>query len=157
MRCNNIDPRAKDFFSYNPITGEIIWIKDMKRRKHKGVLAGCINGCGYLQVQLKGVMILGHRLAWYLYNGEDPKDQIDHINGVRNDNRIHNLRVVSHRENLQNCISHREGRLVGASFYSRDGNWRADIQIDGKKKHIGYYETEQEAHEAYVNKLQEVH
>jgi hypothetical protein len=83
--------------------------------------------------------------------------EVDHINGRKNDNRYKNLRSVTHRENTQNKICHRNGRLVGTYKYKKN-KWAARIQINGKRKSLGLFNTEQEAHESYireVNKLKE--
>jgi len=80
---------------------------------------------------------------------------IDHINGERSDNRLENLRVVTHRENNQNRKHHREGRLVGASFNKAFAEtpkpWQSRIRINGKTKHLGFFKTEIEANKAYTN------
>ena len=81
--------------------------------------------------------------------------EIDHINGDRIDNRIENLRLVTRRENQQNQKIHRAGRLAGTYYnkiYHNDKiyhYWLSQIKIDSKQIHVGYYKTEQEAHEAY--------
>lgn len=83
-----------------------------------------------------------------------PKE-VDHVNGKRNDNRIMNLRSVTHRENGQNRIEHRNGRLVGACFVKSKNKWKSQIEINGKAKHLGYYISELEAHKSYVNVMQD--
>ncbi len=106
---------------------------------------------GYCQVNFNGRMIKYHVIIWILSTGKDiPQGMdIDHINGNEIDNRIDNLRIVTHRVNMQNRKTHRAGRLVGATYYKRYGNWRSQIVIDKNNINIGYYKTEQEAHEAY--------
>ena len=106
---------------------------------------------GYCRVWLNGTKILYHVIIWILSTGKDiPQGmEIDHINGNKIDNRIENLRLVTKRENSQNSEIHRKGRLVGATYYKRYGNWRSQIKIDENNIGIGYYKTEQEAHEAY--------
>jgi hypothetical protein len=106
---------------------------------------------GYCQVWLNRGTVMYHNIIWVLSTGEDiPQGlEIDHINGDRIDNRIENLRVVSHRQNNQNKGIHRKGHLVGAGFYKRYGKYRARIRINSKLIFLGYFKTEQEAHEAY--------
>lgn len=81
---------------------------------------------------------------------------IDHINGVRCDNRLDNLRIVTSRENSQNKVCHRQGKLVGASLRNKGINlkkpWQSAIKINGKRKSLGYFATELEAHQTYMAK-----
>ena len=109
------------------------------------------DGHGYCQVMLNGRMILYHVIIWILSTGEDiPQGmEIDHINGNKLDNRIENLRVVSHRINTQNKKVHRDGNLVGSGFDKRDKRYRPKIQINSKDIYLGCFNTEQEAHKAY--------
>ena len=109
------------------------------------------DGNGYCRVRFNGRMVLYHVIVWILSTGKGiPQGrEIDHINGNKIDNRIENLRLVTKRGNSQNSEIHRKGRLVGATYYKRYGNWRSQIKIDENNISIGYYKTEQEANEAY--------
>lgn len=91
-------------------------------------------------------------MALYIY-GVWPSKQIDHINGIRHDNRLVNLREVSYRVNQQNLSYHREGRLVGATWNKRQEKWVAQIKLHGKQRGLGSFASEQEAHEAYLYAL----
>lgn len=82
-------------FSYDPDTGIIT--RDDRRNSN-----GCHNADGYLQLKIKKVKYLAHRLAWFLYYDEWPESEMDHINRNRTDNRICNLRVVDRRTNVMN-------------------------------------------------------
>ena len=106
---------------------------------------------GYCQVRFNVRMVLYHVIVWILSTGKDiPQGMdIDHINGNKIDNRIDNLRIVTHRVNMQNRKTHRAGRLVGASYRKGHNDWQSKIVIDKTSIKIGYYKTEQEAHEAY--------
>jgi hypothetical protein len=106
---------------------------------------------GYCQVKFNGTTIRYHTIIWILSTGKDIPEsmEIDHINGNKLDNRIENLRVVSHRINIQNMKVHRDGQLVGCAFNKRDKRYVPNIQINSKLIHLGYFNTEQEAHEAY--------
>lgn len=106
---------------------------------------------GYCQVGFNGRMVYYHTIIWVLSTGKDiPQGlEIDHINGNKLDNRIENLRVVSHRKNGQNMKVHRDGQLVGCYYHKRVKRYVSKIQINSKLIHVGYYETEQEAHRAY--------
>jgi hypothetical protein len=105
---------------------------------------------GYCKVGFNGTKIGYHNIIWVLSTGKDiPQGlEIDHINGNKLDNRIENLRLVTHRVNGQNRKEHRDGQLVG--FYKRDKKYYSRILINSKRIHVGYYETAQEAHRAYT-------
>ena len=79
--------------------------------------------------------------------------EVDHVDGNRANNQLENLRIVTVRQNQQNRHKHRNGKLVGASYHKRNKKWVAKIVIEGKQKHLGYFESEQLAHEAYVATL----
>lgn len=65
---------------------------------------GCFDKDGYLILKIKGKQFKAHRVAWFLNYGYFPKEEIDHINRDRTDNRIENLRVCSRLENNRNQI-----------------------------------------------------
>jgi hypothetical protein len=87
---------------------------------------------------------------------------VDHIDGNRSNNRVENLRWVSTRVNTHNKDIHREGKLVGAIYCAPRNKlgvnnnlsiWKSRINVNGKDKHLGYFKTEQEAHDRYVLEL----
>ncbi|VTP12661.1 hypothetical protein PUATCC27989T_00473 [Phytobacter ursingii] len=136
-------------------TGEFFWKETKSNRAVKGSLAGCTDGDGYRIIRIGRVGLRAHRIAWLMVYGDWPDDDIDHINRVKSDNRISNLRVVT---NQQNQINKDKGgvyagrptssKYKGVSKY-RGGKWRAHIKSDGKFRCLGHYKTEIEAFEAY--------
>ena len=112
---NTIDPDIVNYLSYDPTSGIITWIK--KRLKVSvGKEAGCLHSDGCRIIGFNGKTYKAHRVAWFLHYGENP-GEIDHINGIRDDNRIENLRVVTHYENMQNTVHHRNLKIEKYSNY----------------------------------------
>ena len=107
---------------------------------------------GYCQVGFNGTNILYHVIIWILSTGKDiPQGmQIDHKNGNKLCSTMSNMRLVTNRQNHQNKKIHRAGRLVGATYCKERNYWKSQIAIDKTRIGLGYYETEQEAHEAYT-------
>ena len=97
---------------YDKETGVFTW-KSPKQGRKMGVAVGSKSPSGYLVITIGQKSYWAHRLAWIYCHGEIQENMvIDHINGVRNDNRIVNLRPCSHSENMQNRgISHTPSRL----------------------------------------------
>jgi len=107
---------------------------------------------GYITFSIRGARFLAHRVIWFLKYEEVP-DKIDHINGNKSDNRIVNLRNVSHRENLQNCklSSASTTKITGVHFYKSRGKYTAQITVDYKTIHLGYFDTKEEALQARLD------
>jgi hypothetical protein len=144
----------KQLLDYDPTTG-IFTRKVSKGGQKVGSVAGCLDKAkGHLQICINMIQYQAHRLAWLYMTGNWPKQQIDHINGSRSDNRIENLRDVSNRDNQSNRHTHRNGRLVGASWNKQNKKWKANIVINRHKHFLGYFPTEQAAHEAYLTAKQ---
>ena len=150
--------RAKQLFFYNPETGDLVWKQSSERPKVSGKIARHLNADGYLCVMVDGVLLRAHRVIWLYVNGYFPKYDLDLIIGIRNDNRLCNLREATRAQNMQNMhktmIDHNSG-YIGASKYHN--KWRARIKINYKEKHIGYYDTPEEAHEAYLQAKRNLH
>lgn len=141
----------KKLLNYNPETGEFRWAI-ARQRITKGSVAGTAHIEGYVQLWLNGKAYLAHRLAWLYVHGYEPTE-IDHINRIRNDNRIVNLREVSRTENNLNASIRKDNTsgYKGVSWNKTRNKWQAYIKIKGKKKSLGYHHTAEEAHIARVN------
>jgi hypothetical protein len=100
----------------------------------------------------------GHLIAWKMYYGNDPKGYIDHINRDKSDNRIENLRDVSHLENMRNKsdYSNNKSGLRGVSWKKSHSQWVSQIKHKGKTIYIGLFDNKHEAHKAYLNKKAEL-
>jgi hypothetical protein len=137
---------------YEPETGKLFWLdyEGMPQRwltRWAGKEAFTAYSNGYLIGGICGVMFLAHRVAYAIHYGEWPDDQIDHINGVRRDNRISNLRVVNHQENLRNANMKRNNTsgITGVVLHKSTGKWLARICVGYRRIHIGYFDTLEEA------------
>jgi hypothetical protein len=147
--------KLKEILDYDKDTGLFIW-KISRQKIVKGSVAGSENPQGYIRITIDGATHRAHRLAWLFVYGTFPENQIDHINTIKTDNRIANLRDVSNRSNNQNRKCHRNGKLVGCYFNKQSRKWKARIEINRKQVHLGYFATELEAHEAYMKALTEL-
>lgn len=155
-------PELAGLVSYNPETGEFHWADHPRMRGKK---AGNICGSGYAVIRFKQTRVLAHRLAMFKVYGHVPA-QIDHINGDKADNRIANLRAVTEGINAQNRapVANRNNSSGFLGVYDCPGErrlkrWAARIRVPGEKsqRHLGHYNTPEEAHEAYLKAKAEFH
>lgn len=149
--------RLKELMSYDPNTG--IFIREQNRGKTmKGSIAGTTRHDGYVTVFIDGHRYLTHRLAWLYMTGEWPETVIDHIDRNPSNNSFSNLRDVSQSVNMQNI---REPRSFGTSgrlgAHKFRGGFLARIVVFGEVVHLGWYETADEAHAAYLEAKRELH
>lgn len=142
--------RLKSVVHYDPVIGIFLWKERTANRVHYGDFALSKDAYGYYKFMVDGHSSPVHRAAWFYMTGEWPKNDIDHINGIRSDNRFCNLRQAERYQNLRNMRS-RGGtsKFKGVSFDPARGKWKAQIQIMGKNKYIGRYASEEEAAIAY--------
>lgn len=141
--------RLKSLFNYDPETGIFTRACDRKRWK-AGQVAGTI-ASGYISINVDYVLYRAHRLAWVYMTGSEPVADIDHINGDRLDNRWCNLREATQKENLLNKRVQSNNKLGIKGVYQPPGNpkYVARIARDGVQKHLGCYDTAEEAKAAY--------
>ena len=146
-------------FTYNDDTGILYWSVNANSRARIGYEAGCVRSNGYKQVMLNYKSYLVHRIIATMYLGLDFSDKrqyVDHINGVKTDNRLINLRICSNRGNMQNCYTHRESiRVLGA--HPTDSNkWVSYIRHGKGLIYLGIFLTQSDAHDAYIKAEQEI-
>ncbi len=151
--------RLREVLDYCPETGVFSRRAKHTVSKKDWMVAGCINDGGYLRIRVDGKAYPGHRLAWMYVYGELPSGELDHINRNRADNRIANLRLVTGSENKQNRSIQRNNKsgYRGVHWQARDQRWQAQIQVNGKIRHIGSYKTPEDAYAAYCSKAAELH
>jgi HNH endonuclease len=144
--------RLREVLDYDPETGIFTWRVRVSTHCYPGDVAGYV--CpqrGYVFIGLDRCLYPAHRLAWFYVHGEWPENEIDHRNGVRADNRLLNLRLATSAQNKQNC---RKAR--GVTPWRN--KWKAQIGLGNKvTKYLGLFDTEEEAHQAYLMAKVEMH
>lgn len=152
--------RVREILRYDSATGHFIWAVSTGARAKVGASAGH-DVQGYLSIRIGGHSYYCHRLAWLYTHGKWPKNQIDHINGNRSDNRLVNLRDVSGAVNQENQriarSNNRSSWFLGVSWYRQSGKWVANIKTCGKMRHLGYFKTAEEASAAYIDAKRLLH
>lgn len=145
----------RTMFDYDAQSGILTWKSGLR----KGQRAGGMNVHGYQQVCIRERDFLVHRVVWCLVYGQWPILGIDHRNGERSDNRISNLREATTKQNLANTPAHATNHcgLKGVHKQNRTGRWRAQIRVDGKHHHLGYFDTPEQAHAAYMRAAREIY
>lgn len=130
----------KKIFTYNHETGELVWAIKPRQNVSIGDIAGC-DHLGYVRVTINRKGYLAHRLAWLYVYGEWPKELLDHINHIKTDNRIENLREVTHQGNQRNAGVRKDNKsgLPGVAWHARIGKWQVRISVNDKEKHLGYF------------------
>jgi len=143
---------------YSCETGLFHWRVDRKGAK-RGDQAGCNYSAGYMRVKVFGHIYIAHRLAWFYVHGRWPTGDIDHINGIRSDNRIANLRDVSRRTNCENLLRSKNNKAapLGVTLHRKTGRWQAQIKSRGISYHLGLHDDPNDAHAAYVQAKRKLH
>ena len=139
------------YFHYDPETGQLTWAVSRSNKIRAGTHINNIHTNGYIVVQLLGKFLYCHRIAMVMAGIDlKPTDCVDHINGVRADNRIVNLRIATNSQNAQNSKvrKHNQSGLKGAKLL-QNGRYGSRIILDRKEYWLGTYATAQEAHEVY--------
>ena len=138
--------RLKELLAYDPKTGVFTWRVNRRPTIQSGNVAGCSRR-GYAIIKIDQRIYLSHRLAWLYVYGCWPTQDIDHINRVRSDNRLSNLRECSRAENCQNTaarLSNTSGHK-GVSWVAKRQKWLAQIVINGKNVNLGRFAVLEDA------------
>lgn len=154
MNETAFDPRQiRELFDYDESTGHLIW-----KQKRVGVrvrdgklIAGCRRPDGYIVVRIDGKAILAHRVVWAWVHGEWPSGDIDHINMVKSDNRLQNLRAATRSENFGNLTARKHNRVGVKNVFKAktEGKWIARIRKDFKSYHLGTFDSIEQARAAH--------
>ena len=171
---SEIVPSVSDLhrvLSYDPSTGLFKWKErgpeDFETQKgyrvflnrHSGRPAMNVNRAGYRCGRVFGVLLQSHRVAWAMHYGEWPDKDVDHINQVKSDNRIDNLRLATRSENLRNIpmFSTNTSGYKGVSMDKGTGKWMARVSTGTKYKSLGLFETKELAAVAYIEAAKHYH
>lgn len=161
---------VREFFDYDPSTGELHWLQRNRllfsterhfrtwNSRFAGKVAGSVDNYGYHYVRVYGVRYKKHRVVWAYETGEWPVGEVDHVNGDVADNRFCNLRDVSHAKNCRNqslrCTN--SSGFTGVSWNTAMRKWQSYVKQDGKKSHLGYFDRIEDAHSAYAKRAREL-
>lgn len=137
-------------------TGVVFWNKTVTSRAVIGAAAGAVcSTTGYLMIGHRKKYFLAHRVVYYKATGVLP-DMLDHMDGVRTNNALANLRPASYRVNNANIHSSR-GKLQGTTYEASRGKWKAAIRIGEKSVNLGRFDTAEQAHAVYVEAKRKHH
>lgn len=141
--------------------GNLIWkIARNSRAKVGGVAGKTPHHSGYKVVTVDNHQYSQHRLVWIYHNGKIENNiEIDHINGIKNDNRIENLRIATRNQNIQNQSKrkHNTSGFKGINFHKASNKWAASIGYNKKRIHLGLRDTAEEASLLYQHAANKLH
>lgn len=138
----------RSILRYDPDTGEWTWIVDRSPRIRANMPAGCVHHSGYKHIKIDNKGYRSAPLAHLYMTGRWPAGEIDHKNRNRSDDRWDNLREATKSENCANrdqSIRRSKTGVVGVYWYDSFGKYVAQIRVRGKLKHLGSFNTIQEA------------
>lgn len=143
---------------YDPITG-ILTRKILFRYNSRKICDAKLNN-GYIYFVYKKKYYLAHRLIWRMMTGDDPEFfQIDHINGVRDDNSWKNLRLATEHQNQRNVYlaKNNTSGVKGVTWEKKRQCWQAQVSLNGKNIFLGYFRKLEHAAEVRRNYVEKLH
>ena len=139
----------KEFLDYNPDTGIFTWIKKPNRRIKVGQVAGRAHGNGYIRIRFKGIDYFAHRLAYYMYHGVDPLENlVDHKYGDGSNNKIKDLTLATYSQNGINRVNlnrNNTSGVIGVCWHKRFKKWQAQIIVNKVYKYLGSFTNKEDA------------
>jgi len=146
--------RLQELFDYSVTTGHLYW----RTGPYKGSWAGSENHKGYIRVRIAGITFMAHRLVWKWVTGNDPAQQLDHRDRDKRNNAWHNLREADLYQQSRNRAAP-TGKTSGLPRGVRRNHSRygAQLRVGKGIQHLGTYDTPEEAHQAYLQAVQEQH
>jgi len=138
--------KVRELFDYRS-DGKLIWRITKSKNVKKGRVAGTSYTDWYSQVRVDYVLHMTHRLIYLWHHGYMPEGDIDHINQNKSDNRIENLREVSHQCNLRNTGNHSDNKsgVKGVYKHKSWSKWLAYIVLNNKQRRLGKFKSFDEA------------
>lgn len=153
-----LQPELTSLLRYCPDTGVFRWACNRSHNALRGDIAGYQHLKGYWAISIRGKQYLAHRLAWFYFYKRWPVKQIDHINGVKDDNRISNLRLATNAQNAQNLKKpHCDNKSGFLGVYRNGKGWSAQLTCSGNKIHLGTFGTPEEANAVYLREKEQMH
>ena len=155
MENKSLFALAHETFHYQ--NGVLYWKKPGQKRV-VGAMAGHIRPDGYFRVRFAGKSHQRSRIVWLMHHGYMTDLEIDHINRVRNDDRIENLREANHFENTQNrgLAKNSTTGHTGVYYNKRDKTWFARVFMDGEHLHVGCFKNKEDAIAARAEKAKKL-
>jgi hypothetical protein len=144
--------RLRELLEYNPETGDFIWLVATGRRVHVGDVAGSTDSGGYRHIRIDGELYRAHRLVFLYMTFAFPDSDVDHRDGDRANNRWGNLRTATASQNAANSTrpATNTSGFKGVSWHKKDQKWEARIMVNSRKLHLGYFDTPEAGHQAYM-------
>lgn len=139
--------RLKELFIYQD--GCLIWQNPTSNRVKSGDKAGASDKAGYVRVRVDGKDYLLHRLVFLFHNGWLPRF-VDHRDTNPRNNRIDNLRPISHSSNIANGSSTTSSSGYRGVTPLKNGKFLAQVMKNYKNHHLGSFDTPEDAHAAYL-------
>ncbi len=142
----------KSLLRYEAETGKFFWLRTRSGVSDISKEAGSVKGSGYRAIEIYGRVYQAHILAWLYVYGSLPSGFLDHINTVKTDNRISNLRIATNSENQANkkkSIKNTSG-FKGVTWNKKCGKWQASIKVMGRNLYLGLFDEAAVAHQAYA-------
>jgi len=156
-KVNLTAERMRELLHYDPETGRIS-NRVSRHLAPAGLTSGFVGGDGYRHIKVSGIRYSAHRIAWLMTYGDWPVHEIDHCNGVKDDNRLCNLRDVTHQTNVQNLRSATSSSSTGRlGVGPKHGRWRARITLNRKMIYLGTFATQEDAESAYKAAKRDLH
>lgn len=146
-----------EILSYDGGTGLFTWKTSNSNRRRVGDVAGGNVSKGYIAICIDYNRFFAHRLAWFYVHGVWPQHEVDHINGIHNDNRISNIRATTVEQNRRNKRMSKNNTSGWKGVSRSRKKWVAQIGVDNKHLHLGVFDTVEEAHQAYVAASKKYH
>ena len=149
--------KLRHLFDYDSKTGFLVR-RVRAGNQLPGTAVGSLDGKGYLHVIIEGRCYRVHRLVWLHQKGWLP-DYLDHINRVRTDNRLENLRPVTLSQNHANRQANKQGKTAPFKgvYRNKRGAYIAQTKVKGRTLYLGSYRTPAAAYRAYARKMREIH